>query len=123
MWFEELNIQNAKEVIDRLRAQEIDEAAKDDLKKKRALLVADVMENEGWAYIQEEIENLKKYFIRNPEDYFGQDNIDGVVGIDAGARSALTLLTQWLKTQKILAEGEYAESPTREPSAPSNEIG
>ena len=124
MWFEELNIQNAKEVIDRLRAQELEEAQQEEMTKKRALLVADVMDSEGWKYIEEEIENLKRYFIRDPEDYYGQENIVGVIGIDAGARSALTLLTQWLRTQKVLAgdDKNYAESTTRETITPSEPV-
>lgn len=67
--------------------------------KEIAAQVYKILEMPEWKLIEAQIEELKKDFIRKPEDYFHNP---GLAGIDYGARSVLTLLTDWLERQKTI---------------------
>ena len=83
-----------KERISNLREQNLETARK----------VVKITETEEWKTISDFIETLKKEFSRTPEEYFENEKL---IGVDAGARSALTLLTQWLATQSQLIDRAY----------------
>ena len=63
---------------------------------EKAKRVVKIIEQEEWQEISAFIESLKQEFARTPEEYFENEKL---VGIDSGARSALTLFTNWIASQ------------------------
>jgi len=85
-----------KEKIAQIHEKNLDTAKK----------VVKITEMEEWKTIAEFLETLKKDFSRTPEEYFENEKL---IGIDTGARSALTLLTQWITSQSQLIDKAYGQ--------------
>lgn len=95
--------------IDTLDHKEIQNGIADSKKKaekleketrQKAIAILKLHDSEEWKTLAEFIEELKVQFSRKPEDYYANEKL---IGIDAGARAALTLLTDWIKQQVTIA--------------------
>jgi len=112
-WFNGIELGDVQNVIENIKSAE--QKAKADKEKmlKIAGSIVELAETDGWKAMWEKIEELKRYFVRTPEDYYQNKDM---TGIDAGARAALTLLTNWVNAQHKIIE-KYASRRDEQPGA------
>ena len=95
-WFSGVELGDVKDVLNNIKAGEIKAKQTQEAILKIAGAVVEMTETDGWRELSKKIEKLKEEFTRKPEVYYQNEKI---AGLDAGARSALTLLTNWIQLQ------------------------
>lgn len=103
---DQFNTTDFEEVAAKMKEQERLASINKERTLAVAIAVTKLIDTDEWKIVAEKIEQLKLDFVRKPEDYYHNP---GSAGIDYGARSALTLLTNWLRTQSLLVDS-YAKS-------------